>query len=64
MNITDEMYSVHEIMKSYNHTHVDVLEIDVEGSEYDWLQHEPADTFTRIGQLLIEVHDIRFGKSA
>ena len=64
VNITDEMYLVHEIMKSYNHTHVDLLKIDIEGSEYDWLKHEPADTFARIGQLLIEVHDIRFGKFA
>ena len=63
-NLDDNMHLVHEIMKSYNHTHIDVLKIDIEGAEFGWLQHEPADTFTRIGQLLIEVHDVRFGKSA
>ena len=64
VNVGDKMSLVHEIMKSYNHTHIDVLKIDIEGAEFGWLQHEPAQTFTRIGQLLIEVHDIRFGKSA
>ena len=47
---------IHEFMKERGHTYIDILKIDVEGGEYPWLTNEPLETFTRIGQLLIEVH--------
>ena len=52
---------LHELMKDNNHTYIDILKIDIEGGEYEWLRSEPAETFKRIGQLLIEVHDVLFG---
>ena len=56
-NGTVKMMLVHEIMKMLNHTYVDVLKIDIEGGEYPWVKAEPIETFTRIGQLLLEVHN-------
>ena len=52
-----KMMLVHEIMKMLNHTYVDVLKIDIEGGEHPWVKAEPIETFTRIGQLLLEVHN-------
>ena len=52
-----KMMLVHEIMKMLNHTYVDVLKIDIEGGEHPWVKAEPTDTFTRIGQLLLEIHN-------
>lgn len=54
---------VHEMMKQNNHTYIDILKVDVEGSEYSWIEAEPAHTFDRIGKLLIEVHNFDHGKS-
>ena len=56
-NGTVKMMLVHEIMKMLNHTYVDVLKIDIEGGEHPWVKAEPIETFTRIGQLLLEVHN-------
>ena len=47
-------------MKDNNHTYIDILKIDIEGGEYGRLRSEPAETFKRIGQLLIDVHDVLF----
>lgn len=55
-----KMLLLHEIMKSLNHTYVDVLKIDIEGGEHAWVQAEPLDTWTRVGQLLLEVHNFQF----
>ena len=56
-----KMMLVHEIMKMLNHTYVDVLKIDIEGGEHPWVKAEPTETFTRIGQLLLEVHNFSPG---
>ena len=56
-----KMMLVHEIMKMLNHTYVDVLKIDIEGGEHPWVKAEPIETFTRIGQLLLEVHNFSPG---
>ena len=53
---------VHEFMKERGHTYIDILKIDIEGGEFPWIANEPLDTFTRIGQLLIEVHRFVGGK--
>ena len=53
----DRMILLHQIMKMLNHTYVDVLKIDIEGGEHPWVKAEPIETFTRVGQLLIEVHN-------
>ena len=60
----DRMKLLHEIMRDNQHLYVDILKIDIEGGEYEWLKHEPVETFGRIGQLLIEVHDTQFGRSS
>ena len=57
-----KMMLVHDIMKMLNHTHVDILKIDIEGGEHPWVKAEPTDTFTRIGQLLLEIHNFFPGK--
>ena len=60
-NSSDTMKLLHELMRDNNHTYIDILKIDIEGGEFTWLKNEPAETFNRIGQLLIEVHDVLFG---
>ena len=59
-NADDKMKLLHELMKDNNHTYIDILKIDIEGGEYGRLRSEPAETFKRIGQLLIDVHDVLF----
>lgn len=54
---------IHELMKERGHTYIDVLKIDIEGGEYLWIDNEPIETFTRIGQLMIEVHREDHGTS-
>lgn len=55
-------YLLHELMKERGHKYIDVLKIDIEGGEFVWLDNEPEETFSRIGQLMIEVHRSRSGK--
>ena len=45
-----------DFMMERGHTYIDILKVDIEGGEYSWIKDEPLDTFSRIGQLLIEVH--------
>ena len=53
---------IHDFMKERGHTYIDILKIDIEGGEFPWIANEPLETFTRIGQLLIEVHRFNGGK--
>lgn len=53
---------LHEFMKERGHTYIDLLKIDIEYGEYPWIANEPLDTFTRFGQLMIEVHRPHGGK--
>ena len=49
------------IMTQNNHTYVDILKIDIEGSEWTFI--ETTDwTNLKIGQLLIEIHDFNNDK--
>lgn len=51
----NRMMLLSEIMLMLQHTYVDVLKIDIEGSEY-YLPRETR-TFSHVGQLLIEIHN-------
>jgi hypothetical protein len=44
-----------DIMIMLNHSYVDVVKMDIEGSEWPFV-HKEGDVIERIGQLLIEVH--------
>lgn len=47
--------SLQTIMKELGHNYVDVLKMDIEGFEWEWLDHEVA-ILPRIGQFLVELH--------
>lgn len=51
-----KMMLLSEIMGMLQHTYVDVLKVDIEGSEY-YLPRDAAHPFTHVGQLLIEIHN-------
>ncbi len=51
-----------DIMRELNHTAVDVLKMDVEGSEWDVITATDWSSLS-IGQLLVEVHDQRAQRS-
>jgi Methyltransferase domain len=53
---------LHEYMKERGHTYIDILKVDIEYGEFSWVANEPLDIFTRIGQLMIEVHRPGGGK--
>ena len=53
---------ISDFMKERGHTYIDILKVDIEGGEFPWVTNEPLDTFSRIGQLLIEVHRFQGGK--
>ena len=44
-----------DIMIAHNHSYIDVLKMDIEGTEWAFIEHE-HDLLERVGQLLIEVH--------
>jgi FkbM family methyltransferase len=44
-----------DMMKKNKHTYIDVLKMDIEAAEYDWLKYE-GDLLRRIGQLSVELH--------
>jgi len=43
-------------MKRNNHTYIDVLKMDIEGFEWEWISHE-SHLLENVGQLLVEVHN-------
>ena len=53
---------ISDFMKERGHTYIDILKIDIESGEFVWIENEPLHTFTRIGQLMIEVHRPGGGK--
>lgn len=55
--------SLRTIMRELNHTHVDVLKLDVEGAEFDIIAAWTAEGLLRsvpICQVLVELHDRLF----
>lgn len=53
--INNPCLSMQEAMRQYNHSYIDIVKMDIEGGEFEWLQQESAVVGPRIGQLLIEV---------
>jgi FkbM family methyltransferase len=50
------MKSFHDITKELGHTHIDVLKMDIEGSEYHVIESILSST-VQIDQILIELHE-------
>lgn len=52
-----DVLSLDDIMKRYNHVHVDMIRMDTEYAEWDVLQQWlAADMFSKFDQLLLEIH--------
>jgi len=49
--------SLREIMLWKGHSYIDILKMDIEGGEWNWIFKE-GDVLERVGQLLIEIHVI------
>ena len=54
--INVEMKSLKDIMNELGHEHIDVLKMDIEGSEYDVLENILNENIS-ISQILVEFHD-------
>jgi FkbM family methyltransferase len=52
-----ETISLDDIIKENNITHIDILKIDIEGSEYDIMPKIKDETYSIIKQITIEFHD-------
>jgi UDP-arabinose 4-epimerase len=48
--------SLENWMQTFGHTHLDILKIDIEGSEYDVLEHWIQKKWFPMDQLLVEFH--------
>jgi FkbM family methyltransferase len=46
-----------EIIKENNITKIDLLKVDIEGSEYDLLNNIQDETYSKINQITVEFHD-------
>mmetsp|Transcript_23556 Transcript_23556/g.23756 ORF Transcript_23556/g.23756 Transcript_23556/m.23756 type:complete len:352 (+) Transcript_23556:49-1104(+) len=56
LGMSDEkVMTLHQIMKSLGHTYIDVLKMDVEGMEWEFIEKELY-LFNRIGQYAVEIH--------
>ena len=53
--VSGQVYRLSTIVSRLKHSHIDVLKIDVEGTEFDCLP-EILNSGIEIGQLLVEVH--------
>ncbi len=56
------MKTFDDIIRELNHTHIDVLKMDIEGSEYDVIDTILASPVT-IDQILVEFHDRDFAQA-
>ena len=54
-NKSHHMKTLKEMMNFNQHRYIDVLKMDIEAAEYDWIKYE-QDLLPRIGQLSIELH--------
>ena len=45
-----------QIMQDYNITFIDILKLDIEGSEYEVLYQLPNEIYNKIGAILLEIH--------
>ena len=51
----NDFKSLAQMMKDHQHTYIDVLKMDIEGYEWEFIKME-SDILPRIGQILFEVH--------
>lgn len=58
VNSTDgfAVKSLKDIMEQNNHKYIDVLKMDVEGHEFNFLKTEGSYVLPRVGQFLVELH--------
>ena len=54
-NKSHHMKTLKEMMNFNQHRYIDVLKMDIEAAEYDWIKYE-QDLLPRIGQLSVELH--------
>lgn len=54
--VSVQMKSIGDTMNDLNHTHIDLLKMDIEGSEYDVIENILTSNVS-ITQILIEFHD-------
>lgn len=52
-----ETISLDDIIKEHNLTNIDILKVDIEGSEYDVMPNISDETYSKIRQITIEFHD-------
>lgn len=55
-SVTVRLKSLEDIIKELNHQHIDVLKLDIEGSEYEVIENILTSNLS-ITQILIEFHD-------
>lgn len=58
---TPPFYSVRDLMRRNGHEYIDIMKMDIEGSEFDALtallaSYSDADVELPVGQLLVEIH--------
>jgi FkbM family methyltransferase len=58
--ITVQMKSLEDIASEYHHTYIDILKMDIEGSEFDVIKNLPRNVI--FGQIVVEFHE-RFLKN-
>jgi FkbM family methyltransferase len=49
--------NLEDIIKENNLEYIDILKVDIEGSEYDVMPNISDETYLKIGQITIEFHD-------
>eukprot|EP01035_Chromulina_nebulosa_P029074 gene29074-38498_t len=52
----NDLFTLTELMKEFGHTYIDVLKMDIESMEWQFIEHE-AKVLRNVGQLLVELHD-------
>lgn len=60
--LTVEVRTLRSLAAERGHARIDLLKLDIEGAEYEVLEHFCADPLP-VGQLLFEVHPDMFGES-
>jgi FkbM family methyltransferase len=57
-HISCPVYTISHVMRQHNVTCIDLLKIDVEGSELDVISGIEEDDWPKIKQVVVEVHDV------
>ena len=59
LNADPPRYNIFTIMKKYNHNHIDILKVDIDGSEFELLSSD----LPSVGQMQVEFHFAPLHKS-